>query len=97
MNTSAPTSDAAQPAPAPAKPRPGRLTSWEAKELENIPTEIEKMEAEQSDLVEQMGNTDLYKSDPGRLAQIQNRLTEIESLIQQKMARWELLEQKQAP
>jgi len=79
------------------KPRPGRLTSWEAKELEKIPADIETLETEQSHLVEQMGNTDLYKSDPSKLSQIQSRLAEIESLIQQKMERWEALEQKQSP
>jgi len=79
------------------KPRPGRLTSWEAKELEKIPADIETLETEQSHLVEQMGNTDLYKSDPSKLSQIQSRLAEIESLIQQKMERWEVLEQKQSP
>jgi ATP-binding cassette subfamily F protein uup len=91
------TSPAEKSAALTPKPRPGRLTSWEAKELEKIPSDIEQLETEQSELVEQMGNTDLYKSDPGRLGHIQNRLSEIETLIQQKMDRWELLEQKQAP
>lgn len=86
-----------KPAATSAKPRSGRLTSWEAKELENIPTDIMELENEQSDLVGQMGNTDLYKSDPNKLSHIQARLTEIESLIQKKMERWETLEQKQSP
>lgn len=86
----------AKPVSPPAKTRQARLTSWEAKELEGIPSVIEGLESEQAQLVEQLGNTDLYKNDPGRLTQIQQRLSEIETLIQQKMERWELLEQKQS-
>lgn len=97
LSASSSTSPASRPNAPTNKPRPGRLTSWEAKELENIPADIEALETEQSQLVEQMGNTDLYKSDPGKLSQIQSRLAEIESLIQQKMDRWEALEQKQSP
>ena len=97
MSTLAATRPASKSASPAQKPRPGRLTSWETKELENIPADIESLESEQVALVAQMGNSDLYKSDPDKLSQIQSRLSEIESLIQKKMERWELLEQKQAP
>lgn len=75
-----------------AKPKVNKLTSWELKELEQLPSAINALEQEQESLVMQMGDSSIYKDDPNRLNQIQTRLSEIEAELTKCFARWEALE-----
>jgi len=78
------------------KARASKLTPWEAKELVQLPLEIQKLEQEQEALVAEMGNGELYKTDPTKLTTIQARLTEIDALLLKHFERWEALEARQS-
>ena len=72
--------------------RPGRMAPWELRELEEIPAQIGELEREQETLTTQLGDGALYRDDPAKVAQIQQRLTAIESELTAKFERWEALE-----
>ena len=77
---------------APGRNRPGRMAPWELRELEEIPAQIGELEREQETLTTQLGDAALYRDDPAKIAQIQQRLTAIESELTSKFDRWEVLE-----
>jgi ATP-binding cassette subfamily F protein uup len=68
-----------------------KLNGKERQELEGLPLQIEELETEQADIGIAMSNPDLYKNEPELAASMQARLTEITSLLDQKLQRWELL------
>ncbi len=78
------------------KARAVKLTPWEAKELAQLPLDIQTLEQEQEALVAEMGSGELYKTDPTKLTTIQARLTEIDALLLKHFARWEALEARQS-
>lgn len=78
------------------KTRAVKLTPWEAKELVQLPLDIQTLEQEQETLVAEMGKSELYKTDPTKLTTLQARLTEIDSLLLKHFARWEALEARQS-
>jgi ATP-binding cassette subfamily F protein uup len=79
-----------------AKARAVKLTPWEAKELVQLPLDIQTLEQEQEALVAEMASGELYKTDPTKLTTIQARLTEIDALLLKHFARWETLEARQS-
>lgn len=89
-------SEYASTSPSATKARVSKLAPWEVKELEQLPLDIQKLEQEQESLVAEMGNSELYKNDPAKLGSIQNRLTEIDTLLAKHFARWEALEARQS-
>ena len=98
-NDASPTMPAASPAPAAAasqaasvRNRASRMPPWELRELEEIPAQIGELEREQATLTTQLGDGALYRDDPAKVAQIQQRLTAIESELTSKFERWEALE-----
>lgn len=74
-----------------AKNTPAKLSFKEQKELEALPSEIEQLEHEQKEIAETLTKPETY-SNHVLLQQLQTRLTEIESLIENKLSRWETLE-----
>lgn len=68
------------------------LSFKEQRELESLPSEIEALEQEQSDIQTTFAQGDIFKQAPEQVKQLQNRLDEIETLILEKLARWEALE-----
>ncbi len=72
--------------------RTGRLSSWEERELNELPDLIESLEQEQADLTQQLSDPDLYREGPDKAAEINERLAAIEAEILEKMERWEALE-----
>lgn len=94
-SASVPTAPAATKSPT-TKTRAVKLTPWEAKELVQLPLDIQTLEQEQEALVTEMGNGELYKTDPTKLTTIQARLTEIDTLLLKHFARWEALEARQS-
>ena len=74
------------------KAKGAKMTPWETKELEQLPAEIHAIEQEQAQLVVELGNSELYKNDSAKLAAIQARMTELESLLAKRFERWEALE-----
>jgi ABC transport system ATP-binding/permease protein len=78
--------------PSPAATTRKTLNFKEQRELEALPAEIEQLEQEQAEIQTQFAQGDIYKQPPEQVKQLQDRLDEIESLILEKLARWETLE-----
>ena len=75
------------------KPRT-KLNYKETRELEALPGEIETLEIEQKDLFARMHAPDYYRQPPDVLRADQQRSAEIETLLMEKLERWEVLEAK---
>lgn len=78
--------------PTPASTPRKTLSFKEQRELESLPAEIEQLEQEQSAIQTQFAQGDIFKQAPEQVKQLQNRLDAIETLILEKLARWEALE-----
>ncbi|WP_309397899.1 ATP-binding cassette domain-containing protein [Cerasicoccus maritimus] len=81
----------AAPAPKGKTPKPRKFLNRERWEWEALPGEIEKLEEEQSQLAEQLGEASTYQ-DPDKLAKTQARLEELETTLLEKYERWEELD-----
>jgi len=68
-----------------------KLSYKEQRELEQLPEQIEALEAEQQALRAQLADGTLYASDHERAAQLARRDGEIEALLMQALERWEAL------
>ncbi len=75
--------------------RPRKMSFKETRELEEMPSRIEQLEAEHERLVEVLANPELYKNDPQKAAQSSTRLAQIEAEMTTAFARWEALEAMQ--
>jgi len=85
-----------EPAQARAKPtRAARITPWEVRELEQLPDAIAAIEAQQHDLMQQLGAGDLYRDQPEQAAALQAQWQALEDQLQTLYVRWQELEQKQ--
>jgi len=71
--------------------KPRKLGFKETRELEELPSRIEKLESEQAKLGDQMGDAAFYQSDPAKVAAATKRLSQIESELETAFARWEEL------
>lgn len=80
----------------PRQNKPSRLSSWEQKELEALPDDIAKLEAEQAELTAQLSDPELYKDGTDTANSINERLQNLEEELLKLFDRWELLEAKRA-
>ena len=71
---------------------PNRLNTKERRELEQMPARIEKLEAEQTELAQQMAAADFQQGPRDKMLKVQQRLSAIEQEMTQIYARWEALE-----
>ncbi len=71
-----------------------KLSFKEQKELEEILAKIEQLEAEQTEINQQLADVEIYKSQPEKVKTLQARLLEIDSLLENHLARWEALDAK---
>ncbi len=78
-------------ATAATKPRV-RMSFKEQRQLEQLPIEIEALETEQQTLVARMSDPAWHKSSAQQIRADQLRISEIETLLAEKFARWEELE-----
>lgn len=78
-----------------APSRPGKLASWEQRELEELPDAIADVESRQSELAAKLTNGELYKDAPDEVAVINQKLEELENELARLFDRWEALEAKQ--
>lgn len=78
----------------PVKPPAQKLSANEKKELESLPQLIEALETEQSEINQRLLDVDIYRAQPDLVKTYQGRLSEIETDIETKMARWEYLDQQ---
>ncbi|HEY9100700.1 ATP-binding cassette domain-containing protein [Chitinimonas sp.] len=85
----------AKPAPAPTRTaKPVKLSFNENRELDQLPGEIETLEAEQAELQERLLDPNVYRNAPVDAATWQARIEEIDLLVVEKMERWDVLEKK---
>jgi ABC transport system ATP-binding/permease protein len=83
------------PREASAKTR-ARLSYKEERELAALPGEIESLEREQTGLIARMGEPDYHRLGGERLRDDRARLAELDTLLLERFARWESLEQRRA-
>lgn len=74
--------------------KPAKLSFKEQKELDEIPAKIEQLEAEQANIHAQLADGELYKTQPAHVKTLQSRLIEIDGLLENHLARWEVLDAK---
>jgi ATP-binding cassette subfamily F protein uup len=89
----------AKSAPPAASPKPAAkpsLSYKEARELEALPMQIQALEAEQGVLAAKLGDPLLYQCQPQDAAALHARSDAIEAELLDALARWEVLEAKQA-
>ena len=93
-----PVADKPEPAPKAeprAKPaRTARLSSWEERELNELPDAIAALEARQAALSEKLADGSLYHQAPEEAAGINAELEKLHTELEEKFARWEVLEAK---
>ena len=83
--------------PEKSKPKANRtvkLSYKEQRELDALPDEIAALETEQTEINAQLSDPEIFK-DYEKAGALQNRAEEIETLLLEKLERWELLEAKQ--
>jgi ATP-binding cassette subfamily F protein uup len=90
---SAPVRTEAAPAPLAASTK-RKLSYKEQRELDGLPAEIEKLEAEQQALTTRMCAADYHLRAPDEMRRDGERAVELESLIAARMERWITLEEK---
>ena len=76
-------------APAPVKKK---LSYKDQRELDQLPAEIEALEAEQAELSEKLADGSWFVSDSEAATQASQRLAEIEEILLEKLERWDELE-----
>ncbi len=82
------------PAPSEAENKPAKkkLSYKLQRELDALPGEIEALEEELTALEAKTAESAFYQGDQGEVQAVLNRLTEINELIEEKMERWEALD-----
>jgi len=80
---------AAAPAAPAAKPR--KLSYKEQRELDELPSRIEALEAEQKQLTAFLAEPESYTKEPQRVATAQTRHAEIDAQLLKALERWEEL------
>ncbi len=84
---------AEKPEPKPAKVKDIRKLSYkEERELERLPEQIEKLEAEHEDLYAKLADLGFYQKDPKEVAKAQARVETIGEELLRAYERWEYLE-----
>lgn len=88
QKTDAQQPDAQKPASKPAR----KLSFNEKRELEELPKQIEKLDAEQAELTEKMADPEFFQQDKDVIAATTQRLEQIEQELAKVYQRWEELE-----
>ncbi|MFP6768017.1 MAG: ATP-binding cassette domain-containing protein, partial [Planctomycetaceae bacterium] len=94
--TTAPTTASLSPGPAPLSSQlsPAKLSFKECREAEALFAEIEMLESEQASLNATMSSPEFFRRDGAEIGLATGRLEEINSLLPEKLARWEELESR---
>ena len=74
------------------KPTKQKLSFKDQRELEALPDQIAKLEAEQAALTAQLADPSLYTAKPQEAARLSARLSEIDDGLLALLERWEALE-----
>jgi len=76
------------------KPQKSKLSFNETRELENLPKVIAQLEQEQAQLQQSLLDSAIYRDSADKAKAMQARIDEIDTLLLEKMERWEELEAK---
>ncbi|MBM5571254.1 MULTISPECIES: ATP-binding cassette domain-containing protein [Deefgea] len=76
------------------KPQKNKLSFNETRELENLPKVIAQLEQEQAQLQQSLLDSAIYRDSADKAKAMQARIDEIDTLLLEKMERWEELEAK---
>jgi ATP-binding cassette subfamily F protein uup len=87
---------AAQPLASPKPASKAKLSYKEARELQDLPSRIEELEAEQAGLAARLADPALYQASPQDAAALHARSEAIEGELLNALTRWEALEAKAA-
>ncbi|QEA12417.1 ATP-binding cassette domain-containing protein [Comamonas flocculans] len=87
----APKVDAPRTQTAKAPPQKKKLSYKEQRELEQLPDQIDALEAEQRALRDELADGTLYSRDNARAVSLHQRDAQIEELLMQALQRWEEL------
>ncbi len=71
-----------------------RLSTWELRELEDIPSTIAQLESTQAQLTAKLADGSLYRDAPDEVETINKKLHDIEAQTNVLLTRWEALEDK---
>lgn len=71
--------------------KPKKLTSKEQKELDDFPGKIEKLDAEQAQIIEKMANPNFHEKDSNKISEAKSRLSAITVELAKAYGRWEYL------
>lgn len=71
-----------------------KLSYKESRELDELPSRVRELEDEQREITEKLGDAAIYRGEPERVRQLQQRFADIEDQLMQALARWEALEAK---
>jgi ATP-binding cassette subfamily F protein uup len=85
-----------KPGPSPRK-KPAKLGFKAARELEQIPETIERIETEQAEWVGRLSEPGFYQSDPAEQARVHERIAELTAELEAAYARWSELEALRDP
>ncbi len=80
-----------------AKPvaiKASKITSWELRELDEMPDAIAQLEAQQAELTARLASGELYRDAPDEVVSINAQLKSIDEQLSKLFARWEALEDK---
>jgi ATP-binding cassette subfamily F protein uup len=72
--------------------RPRKMSHREIKELESMPSLLEKLELEHSEMIQVMGSSEFYRKNPDDIKRAQSELQALEEKIKLTYDRWEELE-----
>jgi ATP-binding cassette subfamily F protein uup len=72
--------------------RPRKFLNREKRELEDLPSEIEKLEHRHRELAGRLGDPEVYRHGTGALARLQTEIATLDERLRQAYARWEELE-----
>nr|MBL8410860.1 ATP-binding cassette domain-containing protein [Dechloromonas sp.] len=78
----------------PAKPKGGKLSWKESRELEALPGKIADLEAEQAELTKRLEDPAIYQADPTSAQKAAERLATIDEELMALLERWEILESR---
>ncbi len=80
--------------PATHKKSANKLGFRETQELESLPDKIEALEAQLSNINNNLADPDIYRDRPQEVQKLQAKLASVEIELSQALARWELLESR---
>jgi ATP-binding cassette subfamily F protein uup len=72
--------------------KPKKLSFKEQRELEQLPTQIAELEAEQASISERLADPELYRTQPEDVQKLNQRFAEIDQLLMESLERWEAIE-----